>query len=506
MFRSTEERCSYCCSPAAPPVLVVLLLLLWGGAAEGARAHSVAAPNWLQSCESLADRQIQLADRLLGQSKFTQALRVLNRTAENCNLERVRNKILETYDAWFSSVRQQGSPAQLQSISNALSKQAYLSSSQKESIDTRIGEAIRGQIQQNVDAERYQTAFGICREFPGYTSDVFRARYHCGVSALEVGAQQVAIDAYEWLMDNWSEEQSVTTRKETADTLERLYLATGQFWAGYQLAREQATRNTNPQSILRSLVSLRGHMMAPIAQAGGILFDGGISEAAATHVRRELRRVQFPDYLDAFYLLSNDGSVERGFHGDGATPPSSALLDRASDTVSLLRSPGDSNRAWLVRKTEDGYVILEYGTETSPEETVRLEKVLEDVESRDQWRKLYDLEFEQTAPASGSAVATLLAGAYLGKESLTPYRRVFDSSSLLAYYCLQGENGEIQTSHGFTRENLGYGAGGWQRTSNTPALFHHPVTYDGQSMREVVWPRYVDESWSGVTRVALVHR
>jgi hypothetical protein len=86
---------------------------------------------------------------------------------------------------------------------------------------------------------------------------------------------------------------------------------------------------------------------------------------------------------------------------------------------------------------------------------------------------------------------------------MSSYDDVFDASSLLAYYCIQDEGGDVEDSHEFDRANLAYGDSEWQRTSNTPALYHHSIEYSGQSVREVVWPKFVDDTWTGVVRVGL---
>jgi hypothetical protein len=178
-------------------------------------------------------------------------------------------------------------------------------------------------------------------------------------------------------------------------------------------------------------------------------------------------------------------------------------LQDATGTVSLLQSTGDSSLAWLVSPLGEEYLVLEFGIATTPEENVRLETVYENIESDAQWKKLYDLEFTETSPATGSAVGTILSGASIDEQDLDAYDAVFDDSSLLGYYCIQNGSGEIDASYNFDRANLGYGDSEWDRTSNTPALYHHSITYDGQTVREVVWPKFVDEKWTGVVRVGL---
>jgi hypothetical protein len=180
------------------------------------------------------------------------------------------------------------------------------------------------------------------------------------------------------------------------------------------------------------------------------------------------------------------------------------LLEKATGPVSLLQSSDNSNRAWLVSSLGEQSLVLEFSIATTPDENARLESVYENVQNDDQWDKLYNLEFKETTPATGSAVGTLLNGASLDDQALGRYREVFDASSLLAYYCVQTGDGGIQESYNFDRTNLAYGDEEWNRTSSTPALYHQQVQYNDQTVREVVWPKFVDDEWTGVIRIGLL--
>jgi hypothetical protein len=279
----------------------------------------------------------------------------------------------------------------------------------------------------------------------------------------------------------------------------------GEFRAAYDLARQMAARDPTPKAILSSLISARGNFLAPLLRVGSTFYEAGPSNGALSHVDTEMQRVSFPKYVKAFYILASDGSVERGMYGSEANQPSDALLNQASGSVSLLQSSNQSNNAWLVTSLGSRYLVLEFGMATTPEENVRLENIQENVESNEQWRKLYQLEFAETSPATGSAIGTLLSGASIAGANFDVYDAIFDDSPLLTYYCIQNDSDEIEESYNFNRSELGYGEGEWTRTSSTPALYHHEVQYSGQSVREVVWPNFIDDNWTGVVRVGLAH-
>jgi hypothetical protein len=206
----------------------------------------------------------------------------------------------------------------------------------------------------------------------------------------------------------------------------------------------------------------------------------------------------------AFYVLEDAGTVDRGMYGREADAPVASLLEEVSGSVSLLRAPGNSNLSWLVSPIGSRFLVLEFGIATTPEESVRLESIQENVESDEQWQKLYQLEYTETYPASGSAIGTLPGGAALSGEGFEGYGEIFDGSSVPTYHCTQGESEDVVRAHNFGRSRLGYGGDEWERTSSTPALYHHSLQCAGRSMRKVVWPNVVNDEWTGGIRIGLV--
>lgn len=453
------------------------------------------------ACEDFAQRQVQLADRLLQEPNYPRALKVLNRTVENCDREFVREKIVEVMTNWYSTISGQGAAA-LQQYLNTLSNQPYLSSSQRSQLEQPVESDVQSLIRQEFEAENYSATYDLCQTFSEYASEEFEVEYYCGSSADELGASGVAMSSYAWLLDNWNSDHSLTTWSTLADKLEQLYLLNGRFRAGYELSRQMAVRDSSPETILSSLLSVRGNFLSPLLRIGSAFYGQQPSETALDHVDSEMQRVNFPNYVHAFYLLRADGSVERGMYGSEANEPSASLLEQVSETVSLLQSP-ESNLAWLVSPVNSRYLVLEFGVATTPEENVQLEDIQANVENDQKWTQLYQLEFTETYPAAGSAIGTILTGSLLSNEEFGTYDRIFDDSPLLTYYSIQNDGEGIEESFNFARSNLGYGEDEWERTSTTPALYHHSIQYEGEPVREVVWPNFVEDSWTGVVRIGL---
>lgn len=453
-------------------------------------------------CEDFAKRQVGLADRLLGQSNYSRAVKVLNSTAENCDRDFVREKLFEALGQWYGALRGRGVGG-LQRFLGIVSNQTNLTSSQRSRLEAEVRSDVRSMIGQTFEGGEYEATYELCDTFAQYAQDAFETRYACGAAARQVDAQGMAMRSYAWLLDNWTSDQPPKPWTEIARELESMYLLNGRFRAAYDLGRERAARDPAPETLLSTLISARGNFLAPLLRVGATFYENQPGDKAMSHVDTEMQRVDFPDYVRAFYLLGADGTVRRGMYGSEAEAPSAALLEQTSGAVSLLRS-SNSNLAWLVSPVGERYLVLEFGVATTPEENVRLEEIQSNVESDAQWEKLYRLEYTETYPASGSAIGTLLGGAVLAGEGFGGYEEVFGGSSVLTYYCIQSESGDIVRSHDFTQSELGYGTEEWDRTSSTPALYHHAIQYAGQSMREVVWPNFVDDEWAGVIRIGLV--
>ncbi len=486
-------------------VALALTIPAIGPAVAASSSLPTSEDNAMASCEDMANRQIELANRQLRQNSYQRALRVLNRAAENCDIPEVREKIIEVLNQWYGSLRPQRGASSLRQFTNVVSNQPYISSNQQAQFIERIEESIHRLIRQRYQSDDLRSAYGACQSFSSYVRDTFELKYYCGTAAREVGAQNAATRAHEWMWENWSDDQSYIGREELATTLKELYLQNTQFEKAYALSKEIAIREATPENILTSLVSIRGIFLEPLLQVGATYYNLGPTSTTRDYVTKEFTSINFPTFIESFYVLSESGETNAILYGEEqVNPPSPSLLDQASGASSLLQD--SDSHAWLVSTTSEGYLALQFGQQTSPEENVHLESLLENIESEEAWQDLYDLEFSETYPAIGSAVATLVSGAYLGDLNMTPFQEIFDATPALMYYCIQDESGDVTISHAFSKSDLGYGTGGWQRTSNTPALFHHPVEYDGETIREVIWPTYVDEEWTGVSRVGIARR
>lgn len=467
------------------------------GPTSGARSVDAAA-----SCESFARRQMKLSDRMLQQSNYSQAVKVLNSTLSNCKKEFVQEKLFSVMKEWYRVARQ-GSTSEFQSYINSVSEQKYITPNQRSSLEQRIRTHLLSLLNQEFAVEDYSEVYQICQRYPLYTNNNFRGEYYCGSAAEKLGADAAARSSYNWLLANWKS-QSLIDRATLAKKLESMYLRSGEFERAYDMAREIAIKEGTPESIISTLISIRGNFLAPFLTASVQFYQQEPSSEASRHMDKELPRISFPRYVRAFYFLDSEGSLDRGIFGGGATKPPASLLKTVSESASILRGEKVSNLAWLVAPVGSRYLVLEFSVATTPEENVRLENVQQNVTSEKQWEKLYGLEFKKTSPAVGSAIGTVLGAANIANANFQTYDALFDDSSVLSYYCIQNSSEEIEESFNFNRSQLGYGKKTWDRTSNTPALYHHSIKYDGTSLREVVWPNFVDNTWTGVVRVGLV--
>lgn len=489
------------------------LLVLGLFAAPPASADAPAFPDdaWRAadtspSCESFARRQMKLAGRLLKQENYRRSLKVLNKTMDNCDREFIQKRIYKVMSQWYDSIAQRGSTSEFRKFEDALANQRHLNSAQESRLERRLQGFVKSLIQSRYESENYNSTYRMCRKYSEASNNNFELQYYCGTSAEKLGATGVAMGSYSWMLDNWSDNQSVTTWGKIAGKLESLYYRNGRFAAGYELARKTAELDPSPKSLLSALLSLRANFLAPVVKVGSVFLGQEPGTDAITHFNSEMQRVGLPNYVKSIYMLRPDGGLLRGMYGKEANQPSSSLLGKIGESTALLTPEGGGRpkQAWIVAPVGERYLVLEFNTDTNPSENIALEKVLSNVRSDNEWENLYNLQYKNTTPGAGSAIGTMLSSAFIQESDFDVYDAIFEDSPVLLYYSLQNEAEEIKESHNFNRSDLGYGEKEWERSSTTPALFHHSIEYGKQSVREVVWPNFVNDQWSGVIRVGFV--
>lgn len=496
------------------PIRTSFFLLVFGLLVSAPSANATASPTteaWsassdvASSCEDFARRQMKLAGRLLKQENYTRALKVLNSTMDNCERDFVQKRIYKALTKWYDAIERSGSTSEFRKFETTLANQKYLNSTQKNQLERRLQGYVKSLIKQRFESENYESTYRMCRKYSSAADNNFTLQYYCGTSAEKLGAVSVAMNSYKWMLDNWNDGQSVTTWGKTADKLQSLYYLNGRFDAGFELARKTATLDPSPRALLSSLIAMRSSFLAPVIETAGSFFEKQPDTRAVTHFNNEMQRVGLPNYVKSIYMLRSDGGLLRGMYGKEANQPSASLLGKIGESTALLTPEGGRpKRAWVVTPVGSRYLVLEFNTNTTPEENIVLENVLSNVRSDREWNRLYELQFKNAAPGVGSAIGTMLSATFLEDGDFDAYDAIFEDSPLLLYYSLQNEAEEIKESHNFNRSRLGYGENEWERSSTTPALYHHSIDYGDQSVREVVWPNFVNDEWSGVIRVGLV--
>lgn len=488
--------------------LLVFGLLLSVPSAEGtapSTSDAWRASESASSCEDFARRQLKLAGRLLKQENYTRALKVLNSTMDNCEREFVQKRIYKTLTQWYDSIARSGSTSEFRKFESTLANQKHLNSAQENQLERRLQGYVKSLIEKRFESNNYESTYRMCRKYSSAADNNFTLQYYCGTSAEKLGAVGVAMNSYSWMLDNWNDGQSVTTWGKTASKLESLYYLNGRFDAGYELARKSASLDPSPNALLSSLLALRASFLAPVVETAGSFFEKQPGTRAVTHFSSEMQRVGLPNYVKSIYMLRSNGGLLRGMYGKEANQPSASLLGKIGESTALLTPEGGRpKRAWMVAPVGSRYLVLEFNTNTTPEENIVLENVLSNVRSDREWENLYDLQFKNAAPGVGSAIGTMLSATFLEDGNFDAYDAIFEDSPVLLYYSLQNAAEEIKESYNFNRSALGYGEKEWERSSTTPALYHHSIKYGDQPVREVVWPNFVNDQWSGVIRVGLV--
>jgi hypothetical protein len=476
----------------------IACLVLVGLVGASPRPAHAASPVLQQSsCGDFVDRQLGLADRLQRQAKYRSALRVLNRTASSCDNERVRTALTDLLGAWQ---RQVGTDAEAApAFLEVVAEQSYVSASARASI---ILDTLQPYLKARSEAQAYGAAHQLCRTYSDYVES-FAMRYRCGDAAAAVGAYERATTHFAWLLDNWSSSQRLVSRDALTDRLERLSLRATRFDRVLSLAREQAVRSGDRVHLFTCLLAMRSKVLEAVAQLGGAFLRRSPSDDLLVYSQAEFQRVNFPDFVESIYLVGAEGTVQRTFYdGDAAVAPDADRLRQGPDET-FFTSTDDRARSWLVQPADAAYFVVQYTLDTSVEEGLLLDDLITRLESETQWRAFYTEVFDRLYPSVGSALGIVLGAAHLGDRPFQPYRSIFASASHLAYYGVQDGNGALVHKYNLARSDLAYGRSLWKRTSSTPALYHHTVRWQGQSVREIVYPLYQDDTQQGVVRVGL---
>lgn len=454
-------------------------------------------------CEDFVEVQLENMDQLIAENNYERALRVVNVTVQRCRIPRSEEALLDVYRSWLQHARS-NNPGQLADALASVTSNENVTSSNLNALSGPITSGLERWVGRLTDQRSFSRAHRYCEQYRRHSNQTFRLDYLCGSAAYQTENHDAAIVAYESIVNDWNDSQSYVSWDDAASDLKELYMITTRFDDAFDIAKRLAIRDPTPERVLSSVITLRGQMLSPIAHHGNILFQGVTSDEVTSHVRREMERIRFPDFVVGVYLMTRDARSDVIFYDSGTiAPPSTIDLERLSGNVTMLESSDDTGEAWLISPVDAGYFVVQFRSRTSSEENVLLEDLMADIQNQQRWERLVDEQLSRSYAATGSGVATLLGGAYLAGEPLDNFAPLFEESTALLYFAIQGEDGNIVHGEQFSRDNLEYGSDMWERTTTTPALYHHKTRYSGRHAYEVVWPNFQDDEWAGVVRVGI---
>jgi tetratricopeptide (TPR) repeat protein len=462
-----------------------------------------------QACAPFANNQIQLAEDRAAQADFAGAMRVLNVTIRDCDLPRVRNKLADIAEQWYTYVNRRGSSRALREFMDTMENQPNLPPDAQERTRSRMVTSMTNLLEMRVEAENYEGSYEVCTAFPSLSRSTFELHHYCGTAAMNVKAYGRAIESFGRMLNNWDEDQNYTTWDATAKNLETLYLRTTRFSEGYELSKRLVLRDPSRENLESSLIAARGKFLTPLAQMGGVLFDGVASDRSIAHAKAQMQRISFPPFVKSVYIMTQERRRDAVFHGaDFTALPSTEAIEKGTGDVFLVRPDTSSSQqglAWIASPIDAGYFVVQFDLSINREEGILLDELARNIQSEVMWRALYEYEFSKLFPALGGGTGTLLGAAYLEDKPLEPYQRIIDRLPTLRYYAIQraDEQGRVVRSYSFSRASLNYPSGLWERSTEAQALFHHEVGLEGTPIREVVWPIYEDGARLGVTRVGV---
>lgn len=457
-------------------------------------------------CEDFVEVQLENLEQLLAENNHERALSVANVTVQRCRIPRSEEALVNVYQSWLQYA-QNNATGQIADALASVTSNDNVTSSNLSALRGPITSGLEKWVGRLVDQESFSRAHRYCGQYRRHSDDTFRLDHLCGVSAYQTENHDEAIAAYESMINDWNDDQSYVRWDEAAEELKELYMITTEFDDAFDIAKRLAIRDPTPEKVLSSVITVRGQMLAPIAHHGNILFRGVTSDEITSHVRSEMERIRFPDFVAGVYLMTRDARSDVIFYdSETIAPPSTTDLERLSGNVTMLQSSDDPDEAWLISPVDAGYFVVQFQSRTSSEENALLEDLLADIQNDRRWDRLVDQQLSRSYAATGSAVGALLGGAYLAGEPLDNFSSLFEESTALLYFAIQDEDGSVIHDEQFSRDNLEYEQDVWERTTTTPALYHHETRYAGRRAYEVVWPNFQDDEWAGVVRVGIRNR
>lgn len=309
---------------------------------------------------------------------------------------------------------------------------------------------------------------------------------------------------YEWLIDNWRNQNTIDWF-DAFGKLQEMLCLNYKFDEAIEINQRLYRSKENSESVELSLFIARAKMLKPVID----VFPDAVRQSGSFTALKnsvQLKPVVFPEWLTGIVLADAKMNTVTEFYKteDYKSNPNADLTRFKNFPVIEMDIAG--NNFWMINRINGNhYVVLHISNyiRNEQEKTI-LDEIVKSKMDETNWVNLFRLE-ERAGIKFSTQMMTVLWEAQLaqkGNISFPSYWERLKTNSFIRFITWYSESGSIK-SFGQPLPEGSYQPGDYKRSAKTVAYYEQIIKDNNQTYFDITNPVFNENSWKGAVRIGV---
>jgi hypothetical protein len=350
------------------------------------------------------------------------------------------------------------------------------------------------------EAGNFLQGYATGNRYFSFISSSFANRYRYAASSFEARHYIAALNNFEWLLNNWTDNQNLVKWEKVHEMVVTLYALNNQFDNALDHFQRYYRSNDDDDKFLRNyLAVLRAKYLFPF-----INVIQQVSSPSAVQALNGVQALKPPEFITGVFVYNAARKTISAEYNPGKSkiPDLGFVVSYANFPMFTFK---DQNY-WMVNKKGDDYYAVLFSHQLNIIENNYYAEVRRKPDMVEPWADLYVHQRTLINRFVAAITTALLQIEYGAGNLMAPdqFGKQLQQLDNIHYVVFHNEKGEIATSYKFVKSACNFTDMNWEKSSTTMALFSQDITSGSRSITDIASPLFVGGSRKGVFRIGFI--
>ncbi len=349
----------------------------------------------------------------------------------------------------------------------------------------------------------FASIYNLGKGYNDYYRSSFELRYYYYLACYIEKDYKMSLQGFNWLVDNWDNNQSYIKWNDAFIILEKLYSYNYQFDKAMKLNKRLYRDTISEETLDSYLKYLRLKHLIMISDAFPVFTQNMNSISNIKLLFAHIPKA-YPSFINGYYLHNkSNGKINMIVEYSKISSLPAKSLDNIKQYPAIVQSKND-DLIWIVNEQGDNLIIIEFSL-------IPIDNAERNLLSRINTNRLMVEPWEDLANYEAQFLQKYCTGVLAGMISLEldmglsgniyNYWEAIHVNSKLIYMLKYDKEGEIEQNKSFLANKLGELSSLWVKSETTKTFFKQEITYNSNKLEDITNPLLKNKKWNGTLKI-----